>query len=415
MRDTNPGCLTIGSQPCEAGSVVPPIQPHNLFFGNAHFDPQPDWIDFSKIAIPQADEQQRFLANLILRMNANRKPLPRFWYFPHGKKAVVVMTGDGHTGSKPAAHFDKFIAMSPAGCSLANWECVRSTAFIYSVSSLTNSQAATYTADGFEVSIHLDTDCANWTTQATLHFFYLNQLADWEIKYTGVPPPVTNRTHCIVWSDYTSQAEVEFRSGMRLDTSYYYYPGTWVQDRPGFFTGSGMPMRFAKRDGSTIDVYQAATQMTDQSFQTFPFTIDSLLDRAIGPDGYYGAFTANMHVDHKPAPASEAIVASALARGVPVVSAKQMLTWLDGRNASSFRNLTWNNETLDFEIVASADAIGIQAMLPIISNQSQLVNIMRNGSTVPSTKETIKGIEYAVFDAQPGSYSASYETRLNLN
>ena len=31
------------------------------------------------------------------------------------------------------------------------------------------------------------------------------------------------------------------------------------------FTGSGMPMRFAKTDGTLIDAYQAATQMTDES------------------------------------------------------------------------------------------------------------------------------------------------------
>ena len=59
----------------------------------------------NKAAIPQADEQQRLLANLILHMNQNKKPLPRFWYFPNGKKAVVVMTGDDHGngGTGPAA------------------------------------------------------------------------------------------------------------------------------------------------------------------------------------------------------------------------------------------------------------------------------------------------------------------------
>ena len=29
-------------------------------------------------------------------MNVDRKPLPRFWYFPRSEKAVVVMTGDDH-------------------------------------------------------------------------------------------------------------------------------------------------------------------------------------------------------------------------------------------------------------------------------------------------------------------------------
>ena len=36
------------------------------------------------------------------------------------------------------------------------------------------------------------------------------------------------------------------------------------------------------------------------------------------------------------------IITSAQARGVPIVSGRQMLEWLDGRNNSSFGGLTWN-------------------------------------------------------------------------
>ena len=56
-------------------------------------------------------------------------------------------------------------------------------------------------------------------------------------------------------------------------------------------------MRFADVDGTTIDEYQAATQMTDESGQTYPANVNSLLDNAVGPQGYYGVFTANMHTD----------------------------------------------------------------------------------------------------------------------
>ena len=55
-----------------------PIRSDDKFFGAATGDVKPDWIDLGKVAIPQADEQQRWLANLILTMNATRKPLPRF-------------------------------------------------------------------------------------------------------------------------------------------------------------------------------------------------------------------------------------------------------------------------------------------------------------------------------------------------
>ncbi len=45
-----------------------------------------DWVDTSKIAIPQADEQQRLLANMITQMARDRKPIPRLWYLPFGKR-----------------------------------------------------------------------------------------------------------------------------------------------------------------------------------------------------------------------------------------------------------------------------------------------------------------------------------------
>jgi len=195
---------------------------------------------------------------------------------------------------------------------------------------------------------------------------------------------------------------------MRLDTNYYYWPASWIQDRPGMFTGSGMPMRFTDTDGTMIDVYQAATQMTDESGQSFPLHVDALLDKALGPEGYYGAFTANMHTDQVTSSGSDAIVASAVARGVPVVSSKQMLTWLDGRNNSSFGSLVWNGTTLSFTITVAAGANGLRAMLPATFGGKTLGAIIRNGSSAPFAIQTIKGIQYAVFPAAAGTYQATY-------
>ena len=106
LRDVNPDCISTGVIPCGPAGP-PPIRAYNYYFGAASFDPRPDWIDFSKISIPQADEQQRLLANLVLVMNLRKKPLPRFWYFPQGYKAVVVMTGDDHANGGTAGRFDK--------------------------------------------------------------------------------------------------------------------------------------------------------------------------------------------------------------------------------------------------------------------------------------------------------------------
>ena len=90
--------------------------------------------------------------------------------------------------------------------------------------------------------------------------------------------------------------------------------------------------------------------MTDESGQTYPFTIDTLINRALGQEGYYGVFTANMHSDSLNSAGSDAIIASAQSNGVPVVSGRQLLTWLDGRNGSSFESLNWTVDTLSFSI-----------------------------------------------------------------
>ena len=92
------------------------------------------WLNTSKIAIPQADEQQRLLVNLITQMERSKLPLPHFWYLPRGLKAAVVMSGDDHsptmTPGGTASNFDRFKQLSPAGCVVANWQCVRSTSYI---------------------------------------------------------------------------------------------------------------------------------------------------------------------------------------------------------------------------------------------------------------------------------------------
>ena len=137
---------------------MPPIRSDDMFFG------EPDWVNLDKVSIPQADEQQRLLGNLVLHMNSDRKPLPRFWYFPKGLKAVVVMTGDDHSnGAGTSGRFDQYLAASPSGCSVDDWECIRSTSYIYPDSGLTDAQVAAYVAQGFEVALHVNTGCVDYT------------------------------------------------------------------------------------------------------------------------------------------------------------------------------------------------------------------------------------------------------------
>jgi hypothetical protein len=383
-----------------------PIRSDDKFFGARSGDVRPDWVDLNKVAIPQADEQQRLLANLILSMNGSKKPLPRFWYFPRGKKAVVIMTGDDHGNGGTVDRFNQFKSQSPSGCSVADWECVRGTSYVYTSTPMTDAQAGQFVSEGFEVGLHVTTNCGDFT-QTSLQGTYDQQVPEFLNKYRSVGPLLTQRHHCIVWSDWSSGAQVQRGYGMRLDASYYFWPPGWVGNVPGLFTGSAMPMRFARLDGSMLDVYMAATQMTDESGQTYPYTVDTLLDRAVGSEGYYGAYTVNAHTDLGSSSVADAVVASAKARSVPIVSAKQMLAWLDARNASSFGGIGFNAGVLSFTITRDPQANGLQAMLPARFGGSALSAIRLGTTTVPFTTSVVKGVEYAFFTANAGSYTAS--------
>ncbi|WP_052201088.1 Ig-like domain-containing protein [Terriglobus sp. TAA 43] len=399
-----------------------PIRSSDLFYGASERDPQPDWVDPENIAIPQADMQQRLLANLIITLNANKKPLPRFWYLPRGLKAVVVMTGDDHGHGGTAGRFRDYQRKSAKGCSLENWECIRATSHIF-VGSISSEQAADLVKQGFEIGLHVYTACTDWPTKVVrgedgverhlvdrdfADALYSQQLEGFAMKYPGVPAPVSNRTDCITWGDYDTQPQVELDHHIRLDTNYYYWPAKWVKDKPGLFTGSGLPMRFTRRDGRLIDVYQAATQMTDESGQTYPFTVDALLDNALRSPEYFGVFMANMHNDERKSPSADAIISSAQKRHVPVINAEQLLTWLDGRNASQFRDMKWSNNQLSFSICAGIGGNGLEAMLPIHSGAGDLASITIDGQNASWEKRTVAGLSYAFVRAQPGTFVVRY-------
>jgi hypothetical protein len=354
---------------------------------------------------------------MITLMERDKMPLPHFWYLPRGKKAVVVLSGDDHSPTQAsggtASNFDRFQQLSPAGCNVANWECVRSTSYVYPGATLTNSQAAGYVAAGFEVALHPQIGSCPTTvpTAGELAAAFDDQLAQFAAHYTSVPAPVTSRTHCVEWPDWASEAKIELARGIRVDGNYYHYPSAWIGTKPGFLNGGGFPMRFADTDGSLIDVYQENTNMTDESGQSYPSTVNTLLDNALGSTGYYGAFGVNIHNDvNAPQPDDEAIVSSAQSRGVPLISYKQLLDWTDGRNNSTIRSMSWNSSsrTFSFTTTIGTGANGLQTLLPTQGPTGTLSALTCGGSAKTYSLQIIKGIQYAMFDTVTGSCQATY-------
>ncbi len=101
---------------------------------------------------------------------------------------------------------------------------------------------------------------------------------------------------------------------------------------------------------------------------------------------------------------------------MPIVSGKQMLDWTDGRNGSSFGPINWNSNILSFTVGVGTGANGLTGMLPMAGpNGTQLSSITRvGGGAVAFDTSPIKGLDYAMFNATAGSYSATYSSTAPL-
>jgi len=398
-----------------------------------------DWLNLAKLAIPQADEQQRLLANVITE--SSRNPVPRFWYLPRGDKAEVVLTGDDHGSGDSSTVFNDLLQTDPGGfgtCTtqqLADWQCVRSTAYIYPNSPVNGPviTAAGYQNLGFEISLHLKVDSTGscsvgFADLPALNTLLTTQLADLHTAYPDLDAPSTIRTHCITWSDYDSQPQADAAHGIRLNTDYYWYTCdapdacttfNWGADQAGLFTGTGFPMRFTLGSGNLIDVFQEATSVADDAFPDsataltgVPAQLNTLLDRAYGSEGYYGAFTVIVHNDSEIAskPIRDAVIQGAKNHGTSVITERQLLAWTDGRDNSSFGNVDFSSGALTFTIHQGAGANGLQAMLPYEGPAGHIETLTRDGNPVTlDPPVTIKGVKYVLFPAvDGGSYRATY-------
>jgi hypothetical protein len=154
---------------------------------------------------------------------------------------------------------------------------------------------------------------------------------------------------------------------------------------------------------------QANTNITDETTSNFQAAIDTLLDNAVGSLGYYGAFGANMHTDNPSLHlGAQTIVLAAQARGLPVISYKQMLDWTDGRDSSTIRGLNWSGGTLTFVTTIGSGANGLQTMLPTQGPTGTLSALTCAGTPRSYTVQLIKGVQYAMFSTVSGTCQATY-------
>jgi hypothetical protein len=402
----------------------------------------PGWIDLERMAIPQADEQQRLLANVVSMSRGAARPVPRLWYFPRAADAVLVATGDAHESpayavadvlgraerrggrmsiyytpprSGPLRRAARRLRWWAAGLPLIGGRLTNPTGFP------APSEIATWRARGHEFALHPFVEGGH-------------DLADeWEgfsaLGYGPVPP--TMRTHRVLWTGWVETARRQASAGIRMNLDFYQVgpafraaSGEWSI---GYFTGSGLPMRFVGEDGRVLDIFQQATQLVDEHWLDVSWggqaklapkaALDAagrLLRAAV--ERAPAAIAAQFHVDsfvhagpHQEAAARwmEGTLDMAAERGVPIVSAAEWLRFTEIRHGTRFHDVDWNASAgrLTFRVSAAA-AAGVEStlMLPLRHDGARLDTCEVDGAAVAFGRRTVGAVDYGTAGVATGSH-----------
>ncbi len=395
-----------------------------------------DWIDLERIAIPQADEQQRLLINLLHALSIGRAPLPRIWYFPGPANTVLVATGDAH-GSSTSHLVDVLQRVERYGGTMsiyytpppisttrrmmrkARWWAAElplvGGAFPREAWLPTPSDIAAWREHGHEFSMHPYVEMG-------LEEGYNAYWNDF-IKLGYGPTSPTVRTHRILWHGWVDNARVQARYGIRMNLDHYHVgsavrrsDGTWTY---GYLTGSGLPLKFVDETGAVLEVYQQHTHLVDEHLMN---VFDTGKDEGLsGADAaavsvqliqqslqhYPAALGLQCHVDpflfggDKAANVGrwlEDTLEYAAASAIPILSAERWLTFTEWRAAAQIDQLVWNGERgqLRFEVGTPAPADwSLELMLPFEHNGQTLHQIRVDGSLVAHNQRSVGGVRYA--------------------
>lgn len=365
------------------------------------------WNDASRSGILQADEQMRLLSHVLESLTAAKTPMPRFWYFPDAKKSVLVLTGD-QDDSSVADQDAQFEAVKAAGGSASAYLLDHEVAPV--------EVAQRWLADGHEPAIHFDdTAEREHPTWAGMNRAYDEGIAKFQSRYPGVPLPQSVRNHHLVWcgtdaegrQEFAAQAEIEQAHGLGLDLNNYFFKPNF-QGTGGHAIPSGLPMRFAKSTGQTIDLLGADSPVTDEGYwEKAAEKYAELLDASLH-GGRYAWIVGNFHQVYwnKNRPQVLAMLDMAEAANIPVWSGAKVNSFVRRRDAASFTNLQWKAPTLAFEVEAPGDGPGsLTVMLPQKFGPHTLKTIRVGNAEAAFSVETIAGADYALLCVAPGQQS----------
>jgi hypothetical protein len=405
--------ITRQGNPAEAGierDGLPIIRTTDPFFQR---------IDFTRVGVPHADVQMRLFSRTIAALLADAMPLPRLWYFPGTARTVMVLTGDSHVSDVP--NYQGLLgAVEAVGA--------RMTVFLARFLSMTASPAATWQANGHELSVHPvfaeDGIAGNFAQGYTTVF-------DW-FGFNlppGVTPGPTVRHHTLEWGGWVAPVSVMAARGIRMDFSYspfgptmHLTPGIQQAQAHGYMTGSGLPMRFINEAGSVLPVYQQVTSLADEQLVAGLHSEGLAVDAALAVSrslidgsqaGGYSAIATQFHVDYYPQsevkPWVDGTLAYAASQQVPMMPAGRWLQFVEARAATTLSSMAWNPAIaqLTFTMTMPAGAPPQPLMIPPSFGGRVLARIAVDGQTVAPTELVVNGVPAQVVTVAPGAGGAA--------
>ena len=364
------------------------------------------WADVSKNRLNQADEQMRLLTHLIEEFFLPSHPIPRLWYFPGNHRCLVLLTDDGEDSTLEDFQFHfKDIESRAAHMTL------------YIKGTYISAEAvADWVRRGHEIAAHFDdTIEAVLPTEAGMTSVAKAAVESHYQAYRLKPRSVRN--HWIVWYGWSEQASIEERVGIEFDCNLYHYDRDssspdYLGDVGGF-NGSGLPMKYANRDGSILQIYQALTQLPDEQWleKKLASNFKKLVDRSLDQEAYTFV-NVNFHTDRWQVwsrnPGLEMLDYANL-RGVPLWTAAQTLDFLKARDAARIENIRWSGSVLSFEFLTPLANEGFTLLMPGMWNELAIRSVEANGESLDFQVSTIKGRRYAMIPAQKsGSFRVAY-------
>ncbi|MDW8186143.1 MAG: twin-arginine translocation signal domain-containing protein [Anaerolineae bacterium] len=392
------------------------LRAHELFEG---------WIDLDRVGIPQADEQMRLLSQLIAWMLADRLPLPRLWYFPAGAPGILIATGDAHNTPPDAVEealrrveqregwFSVYYAPLPRNRAQRAWHRLLNWLERAAAHVVQPEHVRAWRERGHEFGIHPYVEEgleAGWRRY-------------WE-AFTGMgygPVPPTVRTHRVLWSGWVETARMQAKYGIRMNLDYYLVgpmfrkpDGDWAF---GYFTGSGLPMRFVDEQGRLLAIYQQPTQLVDEQLigwtwegaPRFPPARAVEISRELlrgAAKGAWGAIGLQAHIDPfaiggeaaiAQAAWLEGVLDAAVAYGLPIWSAHRWLQFVEARAGAIFQDLRWDPiaRRLQFLILpGAAQEFEWEIGMPLAFQGLRLARVEVDGRPIVHRERPLRGIAY---------------------